>query len=62
MTINGYPYVRRQQWRGSEHRGQRSLATNHRFAKEPASGAQGKPRGKDVINLVKNSRRKVGAS
>jgi hypothetical protein len=60
MTVNGYPYVRRLRQRGSEHRGQRSPATTRKVAGELASGTHGKPRGKDVVNLVKIDRRNTG--
>jgi hypothetical protein len=60
MTINGYPYAPCLRQQGSEHRGQRSPATTHAVAGEPARGTQGKPWGKDVVNFVISSRRNVG--
>jgi len=60
VTVNGYPYVRRLRQRGSEHRVQRSPATTRKVAGEPASRTHGKPRGKDVVNLVNDSRRNAG--
>ena len=60
MTVNGYPYVRRLRQRCSEHREQCSPAITRTVVGELASGTHGKPRGEDVVNLVRCDRRNAG--